>query len=300
LLAKLNARVFERGWLSSNGVLFYDAPGQYTLVDSGSAAHVSQTLALVDEAVGSGRLVRIVNTHLHSDHCGGNAALQARWHCDVYVPEWSEHDVEHWCPSGLSYAYTGQHCERFVARGVVKAGETVTLGGNPWRSIGAPGHDHKALMFFHPATRLLLAGDALWQERLAVVFPELARETGFAEVAATLDCIEALQAAWVVPGHGPPFSKIAVAVEASRRRLRHFMISPSAHAQYSARSLVMFHLLQHRTVAVHELADHIASTPVFQDIASLLETTSQALCEEIVNRLLADGLIYHEADLIRC
>src|SRR5690606_6700204 len=70
--------VLERGWLSSNNVLIHAAPGEpgAVLVDSGHVVHAEQTVALVRHALRAGEpLVRVVNTHLHSDHCGGNAAL---------------------------------------------------------------------------------------------------------------------------------------------------------------------------------------------------------------------------------
>ena len=51
------------------------------LVDTGYATHAPQTLALVQQALGARPLDLIVNTHLHSDHCGGNALLQAAWPC---------------------------------------------------------------------------------------------------------------------------------------------------------------------------------------------------------------------------
>ena len=70
-------RVFERGWLSSNNILF-TGPGPATLVDTGYLTHAAQTLALVERALDGQPLERLINTHLHSDHCGGNAALQAR------------------------------------------------------------------------------------------------------------------------------------------------------------------------------------------------------------------------------
>jgi len=74
--------VFERGWLSSNNVLLHghDAGEGATLVDTGYVTHAEQTVALVRHALARGQaLARIVNTHLHSDHCGGNAALQRAW-----------------------------------------------------------------------------------------------------------------------------------------------------------------------------------------------------------------------------
>ena len=46
-------RVFERGWLSSNNILFFDeeAHGGCALVDSGYLTHAPQTIALVQHAL---------------------------------------------------------------------------------------------------------------------------------------------------------------------------------------------------------------------------------------------------------
>src|SRR5690606_25945662 len=65
-------QVFERGWLSSNNILFTGADGT-ALVDSGYVTHAPQTLALVRQVLAGRPLERLLNTHLHSDHCGGNA-----------------------------------------------------------------------------------------------------------------------------------------------------------------------------------------------------------------------------------
>lgn len=67
--------VLERGWLSANNILFI---GQHdtAIVDTGYCSHAEQTVELVRDALAGRRLDRLLNTHLHSDHCGGNAALQ--------------------------------------------------------------------------------------------------------------------------------------------------------------------------------------------------------------------------------
>ena len=61
-------RVFERGWLSSNNILFFDdeAHGGCALVDSGYLTHAPQTVALVQHALRGRPLRRLLNTHLHS------------------------------------------------------------------------------------------------------------------------------------------------------------------------------------------------------------------------------------------
>lgn len=66
--------VLERGWLSSNNVLLHGTtPAEgAVLVDTGYASHAAQTLALLDTVLRPNEALRLIlNTHLHSDHCGG-------------------------------------------------------------------------------------------------------------------------------------------------------------------------------------------------------------------------------------
>ncbi len=69
--------MLERGWLSANNIVLMGPDGT-ALVDSGYHTHAAQTVALVGHALAGRPLDRLVNTHLHSDHCGGNAALASR------------------------------------------------------------------------------------------------------------------------------------------------------------------------------------------------------------------------------
>ena len=67
--------VFERGWLSANNI-FHFGQEDVSLVDSGYCAHQNLTVDLVRNALKKhdlSGLNKVVNTHLHSDHCGGNA-----------------------------------------------------------------------------------------------------------------------------------------------------------------------------------------------------------------------------------
>ncbi|HEY4138165.1 MAG TPA: MBL fold metallo-hydrolase, partial [Casimicrobiaceae bacterium] len=66
--------VFVRDWLSSNNVVLKAADGAI-VIDSGYGRHVPLTLALLASRQGldGAPLVKLVNTHCHSDHMGGNA-----------------------------------------------------------------------------------------------------------------------------------------------------------------------------------------------------------------------------------
>lgn len=80
-----SVQVLERGWLSANNVLLFE-DGEAVLVDSGYVTHAEQTLALLHTALDGRRLGRLINTHSHSDHIGGNAAVQRTYGCEIVVP----------------------------------------------------------------------------------------------------------------------------------------------------------------------------------------------------------------------
>jgi hypothetical protein len=85
-----------------------------------------------------------------------------------------------------------------------------------------------------------------------VVFPELDGVHAFDEVAQTLELIESLQPATVIPGHGAPFGGAVVgeAIAYARKRLHGFVQSPDKHLQYAAKVLVKFKLLELQQVLV--------------------------------------------------
>ena len=243
-------QVLERGWLSANGILFVpEGDGPAALVDSGYCTHAEQTVALVESALAGRPLALLANTHLHSDHCGGNAALQRRWPIvRTLVPAGEASAVRAWDEDALSYRPTGQQCPRFVCDGVLAAGDTLVLGGRPWQVHAAPGHDPQAVLLWEPLSRVLVSADALWQNGFGVVFPEIEGAHAFADVAATLDLIEALAPAVVVPGHGPVFQDVPAALAIARRRLDGFVQHPAKHALHAAKVLVKFKLLEWRQV----------------------------------------------------
>jgi glyoxylase-like metal-dependent hydrolase (beta-lactamase superfamily II) len=55
------------------------------MVDASHVYHAGQTCALVRHALAGAPLARLVNTHLHSDHCGGNSALKAAFGMPIRV-----------------------------------------------------------------------------------------------------------------------------------------------------------------------------------------------------------------------
>jgi glyoxylase-like metal-dependent hydrolase (beta-lactamase superfamily II) len=254
-------RVFERGWLSANNILFIGRD-ETTLVDSAYVTHAPQTLALVRDALGGRPLDRIVNTHLHSDHCGGNAMLRDAFGCRIAIPVCEAEKVRTWDEEALSYRATGQQCPRFSADETVSAGDVLAMGDLSWQALSAPGHDPHALLFWCEEEGILISGDALWQNGFGVIFPELAGEPGFDAVRATLDLIATLRPRLVIPGHGASFTDVEAALQRAYGRLDYLAADPVRNAENGVKVLLKFLLLERREIALAEVEALFETVPL--------------------------------------
>lgn len=261
-----SVHVLERGWLSSNNVLLF-GDDEVALVDSGYASHAGQTLALVRHVLqerGRERLDLLLNTHLHSDHCGGNAALQAAYACRTAIPAAEAGKVRDWNEDALSYRATGQRCPRFAFSDTIAAGQALRLGGLDWQALAAPGHDPHSLVFFCPQEGILISADALWRNGFGIIFPELDGETGFAEARATLELIRTLGAKLVIPGHGAPFTEVGDALDKAFSRLDYLEADPLRNAHNGIKVLVKFLLLERQRIALEALPSMMRDIPLLR------------------------------------
>ena len=296
--------VLERGWLSSNNLVIHAAAGEAgaVLVDCGHVNHAEQTVALVRHALAGAPLARIVNTHLHSDHCGGNATLQRAFGAPLFIPPGQAGAVASWDAAALSYQATGQRCERFEPQGVLHPGEVLAAGGRAWQVIGAPGHDPHSLMLFDAEHGVLVSADALWEHGFGVVFPEIAGEPGFDDVAEVLDLIETLPVRVVIPGHGKPFTDVAAALARSRSRLAAFVAQPERHARHAAKVLLKYHLMEEQSQAQAALRDWAAATPLFTGVwqahARREAETPHDWCDALTAELVAAGALQLQAGVV--
>ena len=261
--------VLERGWLSSNNILIHAAPGEAgaVLVDTGHVVHRGQTLALVRRALAGQALARIVNTHLHSDHCGGNALLQQEFSAPITIPPGLADAVHSWDLLRLSHDDFGLR-ERFFIAGTLAPGDHFIAGGRRWDALAAPGHDPHSLMLFDAGTGLLLSADALWENGFGIVFPELVGESGFDEVGETLNLIESLPVRCVVPGHGAPFTDVAAALARARSRLAAYRADPARHARHAVKVVLKYHMMEACRLPLTQLLDWAEAAPLLRKMSA--------------------------------
>ncbi|WP_300454822.1 MBL fold metallo-hydrolase [Accumulibacter sp.] len=297
-----NLLVLERGWLSSNNIVFFEAD-QAALIDSGYVTHAGQTVALLEHALDGRRLTRLLNTHSHSDHIGGNAAVAAAFGCRVIVPVGIDATIAEWNEEALLLSPLGQSATRFRHDATIAAGDEIELGGLHWRTIAVPGHDMDALAFYNSERRLLISGDALWRNGFGVIFSELLGHPedagGLKAAHETLDQLARLPVDLVIPGHGAPFVEVDDAFERAYRKLAAFEQDVELLARHALKVILVFALLERRQLARAELPEFLAGLSFCQSVnARYLQHSNDFLAHWLVRDLIRGGALKDQGGVL--
>jgi glyoxylase-like metal-dependent hydrolase (beta-lactamase superfamily II) len=292
-------QVIERGWLSANSIVLH-AQAAATVVDSGYGAHAEQTVALLEHALKGKPLEHLVNTHCHSDHMGGNAAIRRKFSCRTSIPAGEAPLIDRWDERELILSDADQRAERFAYDDTFGDSDALDMGDYEWQVLAAPGHDTHAVMFYSPETRVLISGDALWETGFGAVFAQLfGRGTALAETRDTLERIARLDCDIVIPGHGRPFGEVGAALERAFSRLKGYEGDLVRLARHCVKVLFTFSLLEKRSMPLAEVPGYVERVAILAEInRAYLKMKPAAFAEWLVTDLERAGALERREGLV--
>jgi len=200
----------------------------------------------------------------------------------------------------LLLEYCDQRADRFDADEIIRPGETHVWGDLEWQALAAPGHDMGALVFYNPEHRLLVSGDALWENGFGIVMPPEIDPATMPATRATLEILAKLDVRVVVPGHGEPFSDVVAALDRAFRRLKALEADSLRSARHILKSLLMFSLLDKQRMLISDLPGYLDRVEVCRDFNAVFFRIPPAeLAERLLGELERTGAVRREDGWLR-
>ena len=282
----------ERGFLNANHVVFTDGDA-CAVVDTGFVDCVDETLALIS-ALGlpPHRVGLIVATHCHIDHIGANSRIQAVAGCDVALHPRGVRFMAERDAWGCWWSYFEQKEPFFDATLALEDGDRVVLGRWEWEVLHTPGHSSDGISLYCRELGAVITGDALWENDTPPIVEKIEGEEAADRALDTLARLEGLDAALVLPGHGPPFADLRGAVARARRRLEEFRADRSLMGLDLLKKGVVFTLLRDGEMGREELVGRLARAVWVKETCDrYLGGSSRQWLERIVDEFVRKGVV---------
>jgi glyoxylase-like metal-dependent hydrolase (beta-lactamase superfamily II) len=218
--------------------------------------------------------------------------VKAAYGCPIALPEGEVPLIERWDQKALLLDYADQRADRFAVDEVIRAGTTHVWGDLEWRALAAPGHDTGALVFYNGEHRILISGDALWENGYGFVMPRAIDPAALPATRATLEMIAALDVQVVIPGHGDVFTDVAPALDRAFQRAAAFEADDARVARHALKALLAFHLLDRQRMPLADLPSYVDHVGIFRDFnAACLHLPAADLAELLVRELVRAGVL---------
>ncbi|MDN5860828.1 MAG: MBL fold metallo-hydrolase [Pseudonocardia sp.] len=259
------------------------------VVDTGFVGHAEQTRDWAHARSG-GRIEVVVNTHWHSDHVGGNAALQATG-AAIAASAPDAAAVRRRDPGCCLAEYLDQPVAPYTVDIALDDGEVLRLGETEWQVVRTPGHTPGHLCLWQPDERLLVVGDALSDYDVGWVATALDGPDATATALASVERIAALHPRVLLPAHGPVPGDPEAALAQAHRRARRLVDDPDGAVWYGARRILAYALIIRDGIPLHALESYLLQRAWLTDAADLLRRPAAEIATELVDTMRRSGAV---------
>ena len=286
-----NLFFIERGYLNCNH-LVYRSPAP-VLIDSAYIGDLAETINRIQHlGVKTTEVARIISTHTHCDHIGGNYAIQKQSGCEIALHQIGKHFIDTRDDWATSWSYYDHEAAFFRCTESLADGDTVMVGPHEFQVIYTPGHAADGIVLYHPKEKILISSDTLWGKDMSIMTLRLEGSTALFQRLAALKTLETLEVNRVYPGHGKSFSDFNGALSKTRERIERFLGDRNLVGDDVLKKLLIFLLLIKKSIAEKELFPYLMTTHWFKETVDFyFKGEYEAKYEEIIQSFLSKGIV---------
>lgn len=286
-----NLFFIERGYLNCNH-LVYRSPAP-VLIDSAYIGDLAETINRIQHlGVKTAEVARIISTHTHCDHIGGNWAIQQQSGCEIALHQIGKHFIDTRDDWATSWSYYDHEAAFFRCTESLVDGDMVMVGPHEFQVIYTPGHAADGIVLYHPKEKILISSDSLWGKDMSIMTLRLEGSTALFQRLAVLKILETLEVNRVYPGHGKSFSDFNGALSKTRERIKRFLGDRNLVGDDVLKKLLIFLLLIKKSIAEKELFPYLMTTHWFKETVDFyFNGEYETKYEEIIQSFLSKGIV---------
>ena len=282
---------FQRGYLNAN---HFALRGTHpVLIDTAYLGDLAQTERLLCDAGIELRAVeRIISTHTHCDHVGGNRPIQEMSGCDIALHTIGKHFVDTRDDWSTWWKYYDQRAEFFNATQALEDGDVLSVGPYEMHVLHTPGHAADGIVLYLPKEKILISSDTLWENDMAVMTIRIEGSSALFRMLASLDKIAGLDVRIVYPGHGAPFHDVAAAIDRTRKRLMWFLAKPRRVGRDVLKKIIVYTLMMRGTVVQERFFGDLMGTYWFKETIDLyFDGAYNEKYKKVMEQLISRGIV---------
>lgn len=286
----------ERGYLNANHFVYRGEPP--VLIDSGYIADFNETARVLNElGVDISEVSRIVSTHCHCDHVGGNKIIHEHSGCDIILHEIGKHFIESGDDWSTWWRYYHQQADFFPCTHGLEDGDVIDIGPYQFEVIYTPGHATDGIVLYNRKEKLLISSDTLWEHDMAAHTIRVEGNAAVYYTKKSLEKISHLKVDTVCPGHGPIFTDIEGALQRSLTRIDGYLADRRKVGTDVLKKITVYTLLMKKAVPAKSFFDLLMDTHWFKETVDLyFNGAYQAKYNEIITGFLEKGIIREDGE----
>ncbi len=279
-------------WPSANSCLVMSDPP--VLVDTGYCTELAGLeAALAAHGVQLRDIGLIVNTHSHSDHIGGNSAIQARSHAPIAMHEYEGLPINQgdWWATGVRYL--DQEAPPFQVARYLHDGEVLRCGDLRLEVLHVPGHSSGSVALYERSRETLIVGDVFHAKDVGWINAPIEGVIAVHNARQSIERLRRLPIGRAYSGHGPALENAAESAQAAIGRIEAFIADPRRMALHGMKRVFVFALMIHGGIPEHEVVAYLRKTLWFPEFCDRYfdGESLEAVADRLRDDLLAGGAI---------